>query len=102
MMGVPGIANRIFGALKEVQVIFQISFHLSIFIYKFLLQVSVVLISQASSEHSICFAIPDDQGALAQKTVEKAFFFEINHYKSIQKVFFLLIIPKIFIYICFY
>eukprot|EP00026_Physarum_polycephalum_P002630 Phypoly_transcript_02638.p1 GENE.Phypoly_transcript_02638~~Phypoly_transcript_02638.p1 ORF type:complete len:903 (+),score=166.28 Phypoly_transcript_02638:306-2711(+) len=67
MMGVPGIANRIFGALKEVQV-------------------SVVLISQASSEHSICFAIPDDQGTLAQKTVEKAFFFEINHYKSIQKV----------------
>ena len=46
----------------------------------------MVLISQASSEHSICFAIPDEQGVLAQKTVEKAFFFEINHYHSIQKV----------------
>jgi len=60
MMGVPGVANRLFGALKEVGV-------------------SVVMISQASSEHSICFAIPEAQAALARKTVERAFFAELHH-----------------------
>jgi aspartokinase/homoserine dehydrogenase 1 len=35
--------------------------------------VSVILISQASSEHSICFAVPEAQAALAQETVERAF-----------------------------
>jgi bifunctional aspartokinase / homoserine dehydrogenase 1 len=60
MMGVPGVANRLFGALGEVGV-------------------SVVMISQASSEHSICFAIPEAQAALARKTVERAFFAELHH-----------------------
>src|SRR5205085_12398851 len=60
MIGIPGVANRLFGALREVGV-------------------SVVMISQASSEHSICFAIPEGQAALAQKTVERAFFAEIHH-----------------------
>jgi bifunctional aspartokinase / homoserine dehydrogenase 1 len=39
MIGVPGTAQRLFGALREHGI-------------------SVVLISQGSSEHSICFAIP--------------------------------------------
>jgi aspartokinase/homoserine dehydrogenase 1 len=60
MIGVPGVANRLFGALGKVGV-------------------SVVLISQASSEHSICFAIPEAQAALARKTVERAFFAELHH-----------------------
>ena len=60
MIGVPGVANRLFGALREVGV-------------------SVVMISQASSEHSICFAIPEAQAALARKTVERAFFAELHH-----------------------
>jgi bifunctional aspartokinase / homoserine dehydrogenase 1 len=60
MIGVPGVANRLFGALGEVGV-------------------SVVMISQASSEHSICFAIPEAQAALARKTVERAFFAELHH-----------------------
>src|ERR1044071_5041648 len=60
MIGVPGIANRLFGALREMGV-------------------SVVMISQASSEHSICFAIPEAQAALARKTVERAFFAELHH-----------------------
>ena len=60
MMGVPGVANRLFGALGEVGV-------------------SVVMISQASSEHSICFAIPEAQADLARKTVERAFFAELHH-----------------------
>ena len=66
MMGVPGVANRLFGALGEVGV-------------------SVVMISQASSEHSICFAIPGAQAALARKTVERAFFAELHH-NQIQTV----------------
>ena len=66
MMGVPGVANRLFGALGEVGV-------------------SVVMISQASSEHSICFAIPEAQAALARKTVERTFFTELHH-SQIQMV----------------
>lgn len=66
MIGVPGVANRLFGALREVGV-------------------SVVMISQASSEHSICFAIPETQAALVRKTVERAFFAELHH-NQIQMV----------------
>ncbi len=60
MIGVPGVANRLFGALREVGV-------------------SVVMISQASSEHSICFAIPEAQTDLARATLERAFFAELHH-----------------------
>jgi len=60
MVGVPGVAERLFGALRSVGV-------------------SVILISQASSEHSICFAVPAGQAQLARTTVEKAFFAELHH-----------------------
>jgi bifunctional aspartokinase / homoserine dehydrogenase 1 len=40
MIGVPGTAHRLFGALREEGI-------------------SVILISQGSSEHSICFAVPE-------------------------------------------
>jgi aspartokinase/homoserine dehydrogenase 1 len=60
MIGVPGVANRLFGALRDVGV-------------------SVVMISQASSEHSICFAIPEVQADLARTTLERAFFAELHH-----------------------
>ena len=43
MIGVPGTAHRLFGALREDGI-------------------SVILISQGSSEHSICFAIPERRG----------------------------------------
>ncbi len=46
MIGVPGIAQRLFAAMLEANI-------------------SVVLISQASSEYSICFAVPSEQAALA-------------------------------------
>lgn len=59
MIGIPGVANKLFGALRAVDV-------------------SVVMISQASSEHSICFAVPLAQAELAKKTVEEAFFAEIQ------------------------
>lgn len=66
MIGVPGVAGRLFGALKEVGI-------------------SVSMISQASSEHSISFVVPEAQGALAKETVEKAFAPEIRQ-AQIQSV----------------
>ena len=67
MIGVPGVAQRLFGALRDVGV-------------------SVVLISQASSEHSICFAVPEAQGELARATTERAFDAEIRagHVQKIE------------------
>ena len=59
MIGIPGVADKLFGALRAVDV-------------------SVVMISQASSEHSICFAVPLRQAELARKTVEDAFFAEMQ------------------------
>jgi len=66
MIGVPGTADRLFGALRNASI-------------------SVILISQASSEHSICFAVP---GALAEKVdtvVRRAFAAELEQ-NQIQRV----------------
>jgi aspartokinase/homoserine dehydrogenase 1 len=54
MIGVPGTAHRLFGALREEGI-------------------SVILISQGSSEHSICCAIPAAQSARAEAAVRAAF-----------------------------
>jgi bifunctional aspartokinase / homoserine dehydrogenase 1 len=54
MIGVPGTAHRLFGALREEQI-------------------SVILISQGSSEHSICCAIPQKQAERAAAIVRHAF-----------------------------
>lgn len=59
MVGVPGVAERLFGSLRSAGI-------------------SVVLISQASSEHSVCLAIPEEQTEKAQKAIEAAFFAEIQ------------------------
>ena len=54
MIGVPGTAHRLFGALREEGI-------------------SVILISQGSSEHSICCAIPQAQAARAKRVLDAAF-----------------------------
>jgi aspartokinase/homoserine dehydrogenase 1 len=54
MIGVPGTAYRLFGALREESI-------------------SVILISQGSSEHSICCAIPQSQAARARDVLAAAF-----------------------------
>jgi len=59
MIGVPGTADRLFAALKEAGV-------------------SVTLISQASSEHSICVAVPDDRAERAQAVIREAFATELD------------------------
>ncbi|MHC1692386.1 MAG: bifunctional aspartate kinase/homoserine dehydrogenase I [Sphaerochaetaceae bacterium] len=58
MIGVPGIAQRLFAAMLEAGI-------------------SVVLISQASSEYSICFAVPSEQAAFACATARSTFSHEI-------------------------
>jgi bifunctional aspartokinase / homoserine dehydrogenase 1 len=66
MIGVPGTAERLFGALRDAGV-------------------SVTMISQASSEHSICFAVPAAGAARARQAVEEVFFAEL-HRGQIQTV----------------
>ncbi len=59
MIGVPGTAQRLFGALRDAGI-------------------SVILISQGSSEHSICFAIPQAQADGAEAAVRRAFDAELR------------------------
>ena len=66
MIGVPGIARRLFDALEAEGV-------------------SVILISQGSSEHSICFAVPQAQADVARATAEQAFYAELDR-GQIQQV----------------
>jgi aspartokinase/homoserine dehydrogenase 1 len=65
MIGVPGTAHRLFGALRDAGI-------------------SVILISQASSEHSICFAIPQAQSVRAEAAVRQAFESELRDGKIQQ------------------
>jgi aspartokinase/homoserine dehydrogenase 1 len=66
MIGVPGIARRLFDALEDEGV-------------------SVILISQGSSEHSICFAVPQAQAEAARAATEQAFYAEMDR-GQIQRV----------------
>ncbi len=59
MIGVPGTADRLFGALRVASI-------------------SVILISQASSEHSICFAVPASMAKQAEQVVRRAFAAELE------------------------
>lgn len=59
MIGVPGTADRLFASLKDAGV-------------------SVTLISQASSEHSICIAVPQDVSERARDVVAAAFAEELE------------------------
>ena len=60
MVGVPGTAERLFRALAARGV-------------------SVILISQASSEHTICFAVQNTDAAAAVAAVRQEFRFELQH-----------------------
>jgi bifunctional aspartokinase / homoserine dehydrogenase 1 len=63
MIGVPGTAHRLFGALREEGV-------------------SVILISQGSSEHSICCAVPLEQADAGRGVVRAAFAHELGKARS--------------------
>ncbi|MCA2995973.1 bifunctional aspartate kinase/homoserine dehydrogenase I [Gemmatimonas sp.] len=58
MLGVPGIAARTFAALQQAGI-------------------SVTLITQASSEHSISLCVPAERGAQARTALEDAFALEV-------------------------
>lgn len=60
MLGVPGVAARTFAALQHEGI-------------------SVSLISQASSEHSICFCVPTASAVRAQECLRETFSEEIRH-----------------------
>ena len=59
MLGVPGVAARAFGAVASTGT-------------------SVPLITQASSEQSICFAVPSETAPAVLEALEKAFIHEIE------------------------
>ncbi|GAA0171667.1 hypothetical protein LIER_25647 [Lithospermum erythrorhizon] len=54
MAGVPGTASAIFGAVKDVGA-------------------NVIMISQASSEHSVCFAVPEKEVKAVEKALKSRF-----------------------------
>ncbi|MCR9014219.1 bifunctional aspartate kinase/homoserine dehydrogenase I [Aquiflexum gelatinilyticum] len=60
LMEVVGVSRRVFGALADAGV-------------------NIILISQASSEHSICVAIKTNEVALAKEGIEKEFINEIRN-----------------------
>ncbi len=66
MVGLPGIAGRIFSTLAAAKI-------------------NIVMISQASSEHSICFVIPDADAPRAKRALETELVQEL-HRKVIQRV----------------
>ena len=59
MVGIPGFSKRLFEALAAHEI-------------------NVVLITQASSEHSICVGVEESSAAEAKEVVDKAFSFEIE------------------------
>ncbi len=58
MVGVTGVAAKIFGALAEKEI-------------------NVILISQASSEHSVCFAVEPPAAQAAKQAIENALKLEL-------------------------
>ncbi|MBB3701014.1 bifunctional aspartate kinase/homoserine dehydrogenase I [Flammeovirga yaeyamensis] len=58
LIGVPGVSSRLFGALARGGV-------------------SMILITQASSEHTITFAVAPDDAAASKKIIEEEFFNEM-------------------------
>jgi len=58
MIGIPGFSKRLFDALSRAQI-------------------NVILITQSSSEHSICVAVEEKFDTLAKEVVDKEFEYEI-------------------------
>ena len=67
MVGVTGIASRLFGALAKKEI-------------------NIILITQGSSEHSICFAVSPQHGKDSKRAIEEEFKYEILEGKIGQVV----------------
>jgi aspartokinase/homoserine dehydrogenase 1 len=59
MVGIPGFSKRLFDALSRAKI-------------------NVILITQSSSEHSICVAVTEGNSQLAKEVVDEEFRYEIN------------------------
>ncbi len=59
MVGIPGFSKRLFAALSRAKI-------------------NVILITQSSSEHSICAAVEEKFSAMAKEVVDNEFKYEIN------------------------
>ena len=59
MVGIPGFSKRLFEALANASI-------------------NVILITQGSSEHSICVGIDEHASAMAKEVIDKAFAYEIE------------------------
>jgi len=59
LVGLPGVASRFFGALGQANV-------------------NIIMITQASSEHSICVVVPEEQGDVALAALRAAFELELS------------------------
>lgn len=59
MVGIPGFSHRLFAALAGKKI-------------------NVILITQSSSEHSICVGIDESNAALAKQVIDEAFEYEIQ------------------------
>lgn len=66
MIGIPGFSKRFFEILYQENI-------------------NVVFITQASSEHSICVAVKEDEAVIAKEALDEAFAVEIN-FKKIKPV----------------
>lgn len=67
MVGIPGFSRRLFESLANEQI-------------------NVILITQSSSEHSICVAVDEKNAARAKQVVDRAFSFEIDR-KKVEPLF---------------
>ena len=59
MIGISGFSKRLFEALSDVYI-------------------NVIMITQASSEHSICIGVKEEDSAIAKKAIDNKFDFEIS------------------------
>ena len=59
MIGITGFSKRLFEALSDVHI-------------------NVIMITQASSEHSICIGVKEEDSAIAKKAIDNKFDFEIS------------------------
>lgn len=99
MVGVPGTASAIFNAVKDVGanviMISQVSSSLSniylIFIYNYHIKSNLIGAMQASSEHSVCFAVPEKEVKAVAEVLESRF----KQALGVGRISQVLLLPKI-------
>ena len=62
MIGITGFSKRLFEALSDKDI-------------------NVIMITQASSEHSICIGVKEEESIIAKKAIDEKFAFEISQNK---------------------